>query len=83
MKIKVCIGESCHLQGAEDVVKTFKKNINSIERTDSTEGIQLKGCFCMNNCTKGRVSVLVEKEKFSLQPDDAEAFFNTHVTKKE
>ena len=83
MKIKICIGESCHLQGAEEVVKSFKKQIDSQGDAGSEEdAVQLAGCFCMNNCRHGRVSVSLGVTKHAVRVSDADTFFTAHVLPK-
>ena len=80
MNIKICVGESCHLQGAEQVVKAFKKSMETVVDRDD---VQLMGCFCMNNCHPNQVSVSVDSVKHSIRPEDAVAFFNTQLQSKE
>lgn len=81
MKIKICIGENCHLQGAEDVVKSFQKNIAAM---DTEKKISLSGSFCMNACNQKGVSVMVDNELYKVNSDDADTFFKTKVnTEKE
>ena len=82
MKIKVCVGETCHLQGAEDVVKTFKQFISDKDAATDSDDIQLSGCFCMNNCRQKHVSVLVDGEKYSVRPKETEAFFARQIKTK-
>ena len=84
MKIKICVGESCHLQGAEEVVKTFQNNIDSTRlNVASRDNVQLMGCFCMNNCHQNRVSVAVDTVKHSIHRHDADSFFNTQLKTEE
>ena len=83
MKIKICVGETCHLQGAEEVVKTFKAHLLETQETLSDENkVQMKGCFCMNHCRRDRVSVEVDSVRHSLRPAEADAFFKAHILPK-
>ncbi|MDK2886011.1 MAG: hypothetical protein PWP54_569 [Thermosipho sp. (in: thermotogales)] len=45
MKIKVCMGSSCHLKGSYKIVEKIKEmNIDNLE---------LKGSLCFGNCANG------------------------------
>jgi NADH:ubiquinone oxidoreductase subunit E len=73
--ISICVGSSCHLKGAYDVIREFKRLIaeNSME-----EQIELKACFCLGKCQDG-VSILVDGETFtSLSKDKVAGFFGEH-----
>lgn len=70
MILKVCIGSACHIKGSYDVIKI----ITEIIETEGLEKeIELKACFCLNNCTKG-VSVMIEGEEniYSFSKEDTE-----------
>lgn len=54
MVVKVCVGSSCHLRGAYDVIEEFKRLIKKYEVEDKVE---LQATFCVGNCMNG-VSVL-------------------------
>lgn len=75
MNITVCIGSSCHIKGSKQVVDQLRDLVAS----NALEGeITLTGAFCMGDCMNG-VCVKVDEELFSLQPEDAEAFFEAEV----
>ena len=78
MKIIVCIGSSCHLKGAKEIIERLQQ---LIEENDLSSKVELAGTFCMNNCQNG-VSVTRDGELFSLSPDDTEAFFQNEVFNK-
>jgi NADH:ubiquinone oxidoreductase subunit E len=77
MKITVCIGSSCHLKGARQIVETLQTLIaeNHLEKQ-----VALCGAFCMGNCTNG-VSVKLDGKPFSLQPETVKDFFANEVMK--
>ena len=58
IKIKVCIGSSCHLKGARNVVQDLQRLIaeNNLE-----DQVELGGTFCMGKCQQG-VCVTVDGE---------------------
>ncbi len=75
MKITVCIGSSCHIKGARQVVAAIQELINKNNLADK---IELGGTFCMGNCQKG-VCVTVDDKLCSVTPDTVEAFFFDEV----
>lgn len=78
MVIDVCIGSACHLKGSYDIIKIFEKLIaqNNLE-----DKVNVKASFCLNNCV-GAVSVRFDGQLHSVQPDNAESFFETVVKEK-
>jgi len=75
MTVTVCIGSSCHLKGAREVVETLQ---NQLEAHDLQDRVKLTGTFCMGNCVAG-VSVRIGEEIFSVKPDTALKFFENEV----
>lgn len=75
MKIKVCIGSSCHLKGSYDVIGEFKK---LIAENKSTDKVELEGVFCLGKCGNA-VSVQIDDEFYNLKPQECESFFNEKV----
>ncbi len=78
MKIKVCIGSSCHLKGSKLVVETFRELINQNSLQDK---IDLAGAFCMSKCQDG-VCVSLDGNICSVKPEMAEMFFEKEVIQK-
>ncbi len=76
IEITVCIGTSCHMRGAGDVIKTLQKLIgnNGLEKE-----INLKGTFCMGRCSGKDVVVQVGSEIFEINSEETEAFFIKNV----
>ena len=73
MVVSICVGSSCHLRGAQQVVEQLRP---LLEKTDA--GIELGGCFCLNNCTEG-VCVKLDDELFSVRPDTVLEFYEREV----
>lgn len=70
--LEVCVGSSCHLRGAYEVIKEFQRLIaeNQLEKQ-----VELKACFCMGNCRDG-VNVRLDEQIYSLiTKDNANRFF--------
>ena len=78
MKIKVCIGSSCHIKGSRLVVEALQKLIADNKLEDK---IELSGTFCMGRCQEG-VCVTVDGEFYSVSPVTVEDFFKNEVLKK-
>lgn len=62
VRIEICVGSSCHLKGAQQIVRAFQEEITRYGLTDVE--VQLAGSFCQGNCTQG-VNVKIDGEKFS------------------
>jgi NADH:ubiquinone oxidoreductase subunit E len=78
MKISVCIGSSCHIKGARQVVVQLQYLIHE---NDLTDKVELAGTFCMGKCQQG-VCVTVDDKFFSVTPDTVKSFFAENVLEK-
>jgi len=78
MKVTICIGSSCHIKGANQVVEQLQYLISLNKIKDKVE---LSGKFCMGQCQKG-VCVTVDGKLFSLTPDTTKEFFETEILAK-
>ena len=78
LKITVCIGSSCHIQGSRQVVEQLQ---NLIAENDLSEKVELAGTFCMGKCQQG-VCVTVNGEFHSVTPDSTKDFFANEVLAK-
>ena len=79
MKITVCIGSSCHIKGARQVVEKIQSLISENNLSDKVE---LGGSFCMGNCQQC-VCVEVDNKFFSVTPENAEEFFKENIMAKD
>ncbi len=48
--VTVCVGSSCHLKGAREVIMRFNELLKTNRLEDTVE---LKGSFCMERCGEG------------------------------
>ena len=78
MKVTVCIGSSCHLKGARQVVETLQYLISENGLKDKVE---LGGTFCMGRCPEG-VCVTVDDAFFSVSPETVRDFFVKEILAK-
>lgn len=75
MKIKVCIGSSCHIKGSRQVVEQLQ---DLIEKNSLHDKVELAGAFCMGECMSG-VCVKINDKMFSVKPENTKTFFETEV----
>jgi NADH:ubiquinone oxidoreductase subunit E len=78
MKITVCIGSACHVKGAGKIVEQLQ---SLIAQRNCGGKMELAGAFCMGKCASG-VSVTVDGEYYSLQPENTKTFFEEQAAKK-
>ena len=77
MDLIVCVGDHCHLNGSEVVVRCFQ---DMLAKSDLGERVTLKGSFCCGQCSEGSgVTVRIEDEFFHTGCQDAEACFRDTI----
>ena len=66
--VTVCVGSSCHIKGARDVIIRFN---NLLKENNLEDKVELKGTFCMERCGEG-INWMIEDELFtSFTVEDA------------
>lgn len=73
--IRICIGTSCYLKGAYNVLQYFQ---HEIEEKALHDKIEINGSFCMGNCEHG-VSVSIDGKIYSVTPESAPKFFEETI----
>lgn len=77
LDLVVCVGEKCHLSGAEVVLKSF---MDIIGRENLADDICLKGSFCIGECCEtDEVSVRLGDRVFQVNPEQAYLAFAREV----
>ena len=76
-ELSVCIGSSCHLKGAYNVVQTFQQMME--EYGVREEELTLRGAFCTRQCAKPGVAVALNGTVYQVRPEDARRFFRETV----
>lgn len=71
-QLKVCIGTSCHLNGANSVSMTFR---HLMEEYNLYEKLELSAIFCANGCSEEGVAVHFNDNTYRITPDEARQFF--------
>ena len=70
--VTVCVGSSCHLKGARQVIERFNRLLRKHRLEDK---VILKGSFCMERCGEG-VNWQIDDEPISSASEEeaVEAF---------
>lgn len=73
--IEVCVGSSCYLRGAPEIIARFQSLIGD----SPSAQVVLKGSFCMERCTHG-VSIRIGGRTFSdVHADEVPRLYAEHV----
>jgi NADH:ubiquinone oxidoreductase subunit E len=74
--VTVCVGSSCHIKGARDVIMRF----DELLKEHNLQGkVELKGSFCMERCGEGVNWQIDDEPQTSLDVDDAVKTFQARV----
>ena len=77
--VRVCVGSSCYLKGAPEIVGLLEKKIaeNGLENE-----ISLSGSFCAGKCNRVGVTVTVDEEPVtSVTADNFDALWEGKIMK--
>lgn len=77
MDLIVCVGDHCHLNGSEMVVRTFQDLLSGSEIGGK---VTLKGSFCLGECAgRGDVVVRLGETFFQVPYQEAAACFREQI----
>ncbi len=77
MIIQICVGSSCHLKGAPEIVELLT---NEIENRHLENEITLTGSFCIGKCNRTGVTVQVDDEICTgITRENFKEFFQSKV----
>ena len=80
MNVLICVGSSCHLKGAPELVELFQK---AIEENHLEGLVTLSGSFCTGQCNLVGVTVTVDDEVFpGITKESFKDFFNDKILGK-
>jgi len=70
--VTVCVGSSCHIKGAREMIARFN---DFLTKENLGDKVELKGSFCMEHCGEG-INWQINDEIFSSSSveDGAEMF---------
>ncbi|MHC4618897.1 MAG: (2Fe-2S) ferredoxin domain-containing protein [Planctomycetota bacterium] len=61
MIVTVCVGSSCHIKGARDIIARFNEFLG---RQGLADKVELRGTFCMERCGEG-INWKIDEQTFS------------------
>lgn len=75
--LSVCVGSACHIKGSSKVIKSFQR---LIEINNLNNEVELKGSFCLGECTEG-VAVRIDEDDtvYSISESNIEEFFKVQI----
>lgn len=76
IRLSVCVGTSCHLNGANNVIMTFRHLVEEYHLHDK---VTVCASFCSQACASNNVSVKVDDEKFAIDANEARVFFREKI----
>lgn len=77
VEVKVCIGSSCFLKHAPDIVEYINKKI---ETEDLWDKIILSGSFCAGKCNRIGVTIFVIDQVYTgVTVGEIEKFWNEKI----
>ena len=80
MIIQVCVGSSCHLKGAPEIVELLQK---SVAEHRLEQEITLAGSFCIGKCNRLGVTLQVDDEIHTgITKENFKEFFQNQVLDK-
>ena len=80
MIIQICVGSSCHLKGASDIIELLEKAV--ADHHLETE-VTLAGSFCIGKCNRIGVTVQVDDEIHTgITRENFKEFFTENVLNK-
>lgn len=75
--VQICVGSSCHLKGAPEIVALFEKSVKEQKLDDE---VILAGSFCSGKCNRVGVTVTVNDEIFTgVTPESFKEFWHDHI----
>lgn len=77
MIIQICVGSSCHLKGAPEIVELLEKAVADNHLEDE---ITLAGSFCIGKCNRVGVTVQVDDDVHTgITRESFKEFFKENV----
>lgn len=75
--IQICVGSSCHLKGAPEIVRLLEQSVADRHLEDE---IVLTGSFCFGRCNRVGVTVSVNDDIYTgITPENFKTFWDEKV----
>lgn len=78
--VRVCVGSSCHIKGAPEIVGLLEKYLkdNGLEND-----VELTGNFCAGKCNRNGVTITVDDDVFTgITKETFGEFFRENILKR-
>ena len=76
--VTVCVGSSCHIKGAREVIVRFS---DLVQRHGLEEQVELKGSFCMERCGEGMNWKFNDEDVTSANVEEAEQTLRARLSR--
>ena len=77
MLIQICVGSSCHIKGAPEIVELLTK---AVEENNLQDEVTLAGSFCIGECNRFGVTVQIDDEVHTgINRENFRQFFEEKV----
>ena len=77
--VEICVGSSCHLKGAPEIVELLEE---AVKKNDLEDEIVLSGSFCTGRCNRVGVTVTVNETVYTgITRDGFRDFWNDIIMK--
>ncbi|MGN1048079.1 MAG: (2Fe-2S) ferredoxin domain-containing protein [Eubacteriales bacterium] len=78
--VEVCVGSSCHLKGAPEIVELLE---NAVKMNRLEDEVLLSGSFCTGKCNRIGVTVSVNDEIYTgITKENFYEFWNERIMKE-
>ena len=75
--VKICVGSSCHLKGAPEIVALMQ---SAVEQYHLDGDVVLVGSFCIGKCNREGVTVQINDDiHIGVTTQNFKEFFNEHI----
>lgn len=80
MIIQICVGSSCHLKGAPEIVALLQQRVEELRLQDE---VTLAGSFCIGKCNRVGVTVQVDDDVYTgITRENFGDFFSEQVLRR-
>ena len=78
--IQICVGSSCHIKGAPEIVELIEK---AVEEHGLGHEVILTGSFCIGKCNRVGVTIQVDDDVYTgITKENFKEFFEENVLKR-
>lgn len=79
MVIQICVGSSCHIKGAPEIVQLLQKGVEDYHLEDC---VTLAGSFCTGQCNRDGVTLQIDDDIHTgITRENFREFFEEKILK--